>query len=489
MEIVLVVLIVQGLLGAADTLWHHELTARLPSSPTAREELALHALREAIYAVVFLTLPWLRWDGALAVLLGLLFAAELVITLKDFLVEDRSRRLPPSERVLHTVMAVSLGLLLATLAPVLIQGFAQPTGFTTQSHGLLSWVATVLGLGVLAWAVRDGLAATRRIAEPVRESAAPSGRTVLITGATGFIGGPLVDRLTARGDRVLVLVRDDLAARLRWPAPVTVLRSLDDLPAETRIDAIVNLAGGPVVAGPWTQGRRKSLLASRLVTTGQVLSLIERLERCPAVLINASAVGFYGDRGVEVLADDAAAGTGFMAELCGRWEAEAVKAEALGLRVCRMRLGMVFDWSGGPLPMLAMPARFGGAAILGHGRQWAPWIHLQDVLGLIQTAIADSRYAGPINAVAPDLVTQEAMTRALARRFAMPCWLRVPAWPLKLALGEMSDLFLASQKVEPKTLAILGFNFVHPTLESALQAPLPEGEEGTRRVSGGEVRV
>ncbi len=473
MTAVLILLACQGVLGAIDTLWHHEATARLPSSPTARQELVLHGLREAIYAVVFLTLPWWRWEGWLAGVLAMLLAIEIVITLQDFLLEDRTRRLPPSERVLHTVMAIGYGALLALLAPVLLNWAGRPTGLAFESHGVLSWICTALGLGVLAWTVRD-LAAGVRPAEGGVRPAAASGRTVLVTGATGFIGAPLTARLLARGDRVVVLARDDVAARLRWP-DATVVRSLAELPSDMRIEAIVNLAGAPVVAGPWTQARRRVLLAGRIETTRAVNALTARLERRPAVIVGASAVGFYGDRGEEPLDEAAPAGRGFMADLVRLWEAEQSRVD--GVRVCRLRLGMVFDWSGGPLPSLALPARLGAGAVLGSGRQFAPWIHLEDALRLIETALVDARYVGPINAVAPEQVTQAELTRALAWRLRRPCWARIPAWPLRLMLGEMSDLFLAGQRVEPDRLRALGFRWSRPLLADALE-PAEPGRAG-----------
>lgn len=470
MTAVLILLCVQGILGAIDTLWHHEATAKLPSSPTARQELVLHGLREAVYAVIFLTLPWLRWEGWLAWVLAVLLAVEIVITMQDFLLEDRTRKLPPTERVLHTVMAIGYGGLLALLVPVLVDWSTRPTGFTVEGHGALSWAATALGVGVLVWTVRD-LAAGTRPAEHAAPAGAPSGRTVLVTGATGFIGSALVDRLIADGDRVVALVRDEVAARLRWPRRVMLVRGLGEIPREMRIDAIVNLAGAPVVGAPWSQARRRRLLASRVETTRAVAALVARLERKPAVVVNASATGFYGDRHDERLGEASPAGGGFMADLVRLWEAEQAGIERG--RICSLRFGMVFDWRGGPMPLLALPARFGLAAILGNGRQWAPWIHLEDALRLIETALRDTRYAGPINAVAPDLVTQGELTRALAWTFRAPQWLRVPAWPLRLLLGEMSDLFLAGQRVEPDRLRALGFQWTLPTLPEALERGEP----------------
>ncbi len=484
MTLVLTLLILQGLLGAADTLIHHELGAALPDRPGARRELALHALREAIYAVIFLTLPWLDWQGALAAALLALLLIELVITLTDFIEEDRTRRLAASERVLHTIMAIGFGVLLMALAPVLLAWSERPTGFAPEGHGLLSWAASAIGLGVLAWAIRDSLACLGFTPPTPRPGVRPSGLTVLVTGATGFIGRALVERLNARGDRVIVLVRDLLAGRSQFGDRALVVDTLDLIGSEARLDAVVNLAGAPVIAGPWTKGRRRVLLGSRLAVTGAVLGLIERLQHKPAVLVSASATGFYGDRGQDELDEVSAPRPGFMSELCRRWEEEAWLAEAWGVRVCRLRLGMVFASGGGPLPMLSLPVRFGLGAVLGSGRQWAPWIHLQDSLDLIERALDDPRYEGPINAVAPEAVTHEAMTKAIAGTLRRPLFLRVPAAPMRLALGEMSDLFLASQKVAPARAQALGFEFRYPTLGEALNEALGDGKRRPAAVNG-----
>lgn len=467
MTVVIVLMLIQGALGALDTLWHHELEVGLPGKPHARSELLLHAAREAIYALVFLTLAWTTWDGLFATLLAGLLLVEIGITLADFVLEDRTRKLPPSERVLHTVMAIGFGLILARLAPELWIWAQRPTGFTAVSYGWLSWVMTAVGVGVAAWAVRDGLAAAGPAPAPAAIGRR-SGRTVLITGATGFIGKALVADRLRRGDRVLALSRDAVAARLQFGPAVTVVENLDLLPAETRIDIVVNLAGASVAGGPWTPARRRQLLGGRLTTTRAVVRLADRLERRPAVLISASAVGFYGDRGEERLAETAGPAPGFMSALCQAWEAEARKAEPLGVRVCRLRLGLVLDWSGGLLPVLALPARFGLGAVPGDGRSWAPWIALEDVIGVIDAAIVDSRYEGAINGVAPDRVTQGELTRSVAWALRRPQFLAVPGWLLKAGLGEMSDLLLASQKVEPARLVQLDFGFVRPTLPQVL---------------------
>jgi uncharacterized protein (TIGR01777 family) len=468
MTAVLIAMIVQGLMGALDNFWHHEFSLGLPARVSARREIALHSAREGIYGLMYLTLAWVAWQGVWAWVLMALIAAEVIITLADFIEEDQTRRLPHTERVLHTLLAIGFGIIIALFAPILLDWTRLDTGFAGQSQGLLSLVSTVFGVGVLAWSVRNAIAAFSHRGAQVPRQAQPSGRTVLITGATGFIGGDLVDQCLAKGDRVAVLSRDLLTARARFGPDVLVFDSLDQVPADMVIDAIVNLAGGPVIAGPWTKGRRRSLMASRINTTRNLNRLVARLQRKPAVLVNGSAVGFYGDRGETLLTEASLPGEGFMADLCHDWEVEALRLRDHGVRVCTLRLGMVFDWSGGPLPMLTLSNLFGLGIVFGSGRQGLPWIHRDDVLRLIEVAISDARYDGPINAVAPDLLTQGEFAALLARVTGRPLFLTAPAWPMRAVLGEFSDLFLASQKVVPQRLQAFGFRYAWPRLEPLL---------------------
>jgi len=467
MTTVLILLLIQGAMGALDTLWHHELGG-LPGRTSARFEIGLHGLREAIYAVVFLTLGWVAWNGALAFVLAGLFLVEVGITLTDFVEEDRTRRLAPTERVLHTLMAIMFGVILAAFAPVLIGWSRAPSGFAVADHGLLGWAMTAFGLGVAGWAVRDGIAAFGPRPQPAPTVAA-SGRTVLITGATGFIGSALVGDRQAKGDRVIVLARDILAARARFPGAL-VVDDLGQVPAETRIDAIINLAGASTIGGLWTKARKARLLGSRLAVTDAVLALVGRLARKPAVLLNASAVGFYGDRADERLSEMGGPERGrFLSDCCRLWEARAATAADAGVRVALMRFGMVFDWNGGPLPMLALPARFGMGVVMGAGRQRFPWIHLDDVVRAVDFVIAEPACAGPLNFTAPQDVTQGEFAHALAASLRRPQWMGVPAVLLRAGLGDFADLFLASQRAQPARLLAMGFRFARPDLASALQ--------------------
>jgi uncharacterized protein (TIGR01777 family) len=489
MNAVFAILAVQALLGGFDNLWHHELHARLPQRAGARRELALHAAREAIYGVVFLGLAWTQWHGLLALLLGALLAAELVITLADFLEEDRSRRLPPFERVLHTVLAVTYGVFLATLAPHLVAWAAAPTGFAWTPHGAVSAAFTACAIALFAWSARNATAVQR-----LRGGACPSDgqcrparrecgvtrhdhlipAAVLVTGATGFIGRALVGALQRDGVRVIALSRDLAQARATFGADVWVVDRLDAIPPETRIDAVVNLAGSRVLGLPWTAARRRDLLASRVDVTAAVVELMRRLEQAPRALVSASAVGFYGaspNASFEPRDEGAPPRPGqFQSDLCAAIEHEARRAEALGVRVVRLRFGVVLGNADGAYPMLALASRLGLGAVLGSGRQPAPWIHLDDAVGLIRLALADGGLAGPVNAVAPQVPTQAGFTRALAASFGRRAWLRVPHAPMRLALGEMAELLLEGQNAVPAAALAAGYRFRHATLESALAA-------------------
>lgn len=297
-------------------------------------------------------------------------------------------------------------------------------------------------------------------------------RVVLVTGATGFIGRTLVAQLRRDGIGVIALARDAPRARATLGADVRVVDSLAAIPAATRLEAVVHLAGARVLGLPWTAARRATLLASRLAVTAALLELMRRLEQPPQVLVAASAVGFYGASpagSFEPLDEHSPARPGqFQSDLCVAIEDGARRAEPLGVRVVRMRFGVVLGRGDGAYPMLARSSRLGLGAVLGSGRQPAPWIHLDDAVALIRFALAEPRLAGPVNAVAPDTRTQADFARAMAASFGRRAWLRVPAAPLRCALGEMSELLLEGQNVLPKAALAAGFRFRHPTLGDAL---------------------
>ena len=458
MTTVLIMLTIQSLLGAFDNLWHHEITEDLTHKPSARGELMLHTVREFIYGVIFASVAWLRWEGSWAYVLVGIMAVEIVITLWDFVIEDQTRKLPAFERVLHTVLAINFGAILAVWMPELLRWSAAPTALATTSYGIWSWIMTAFGIGVFVWGIHD-LKAVVRLGVPTwqrhpmrrGDNAAP--RTILITGATGFIGR--------------ALTRDPVKAADLFGPLVEIIERLDMIPTARRIEAIVNLAGEPLAGGLWTRARKQRFLESRLGVTREILKLIRRLETRPEALINGSAIGYYGDRGDEALTETNLPRPIFMSDLCRQWEALAEQATGLGVRVCRLRIGLVLGTDGGAAQPLALTTRFGLGTIMGNGKQVVSWIHLDDLIRLTLFALDRVDLAGPINAVAPQPVTHGAFMRQLGRTLHRPVLLHVPGLILRLGLGDLSGLFLASQRVVPQRALAAGFTFLYPEIEAA----------------------
>jgi uncharacterized protein len=474
MDRVLLLLAVQGAMGAFDTLYHHEVSERLTWRCLAAGELRIHGVRNLLYAVLFIALAWSEWHGPLALMLAAVMAAELVLTLADFLVEDRTRDLPPSERVTHTLLAINYGAVLAAFAPELWRWAALPPRIGFGGHGALSWIATAFGGAVLLWGVRDltragTLARTERAPAPALGAVLGGRLAILVTGGTGFIGSRLAEMLADAGHRVTVLTRDARRGR-KFRGRVTLIENLATLGRDTPFDAIVNLAGEPVAGGRWTPARRQQLIDSRLVATRAVVKLIARSRKKPAVLVSSSAAGFYGLDDEASFAEDAAGGSAFTHELCAAWEKEALAAEQHGVRVCLLRTGIVLGAEGGALARMLLAFEFGLGGRMGGGRQWMSWIHLDDLVGLIIHAIAVETVVGAINGTAPAPVRNADFAHALGRALHRPALLPVPGFVLRLALGQLADeVLLGGQRVLPKKAEETGYQFLYPTLEQALK--------------------
>jgi hypothetical protein len=276
---------------------------------------------------------------------------------------------------------------------------------------------------------------------------------ITISGASGFIGRHLMKRLAEAGHAPRALSRH---------AP----------PAESlrEADVVIHLAGEPI-AQRWTAEAKRRIRESRVAGTRSLVEALATLPRRPEALICASAIGYYGSRGDEILTESSAPGSGFLPELCVAWEKEAQAAEALGMRVVRVRTGVVLDARGGALQRMLPPFRIGVGGRLGSGRQWMSWIHLEDLAGLFQLAV-ESRVRGPLNGVAPYPVTNSDFTRELARALRRPAVFPIPEFALKLLFGEMADVLLASQRVAPGAAQAAGFRFRFPQLAPALAALL-----------------
>lgn len=286
---------------------------------------------------------------------------------------------------------------------------------------------------------------------------------VLVTGGTGLVGRPACAALRAAGHDVTVVSREPG----RVPARAIGWDALGAAMPET--DAIVNLAGDSIAGGRWTDARKAEIRRSRIEGTRALVQAIAASESRPKVLVSASAVGYYGDRGDEPLDETAAPGTDFLARVCVAWEAEARRAEELGLRVARLRLGVVLAPDGGAIASMLLPFRAGLGGPLGSGKQWMSWVHRDDVVGLITEAVASETYAGAVNVTAPNPVTNKDFTRALAHAVHRPGFLPVPGVGLRLLLGEMASMLLRGQRVLPTVAQRAGYAWHQPELPAALE--------------------
>ncbi len=296
--------------------------------------------------------------------------------------------------------------------------------------------------------------------------------TVAVTGASGLVGDALCSLLSTGGHKVLRLVRkpgtDDEGTAFWDPASGAI-----DASALEGVDAVVHLAGENIAAGRWTAARKRAILESREAGTRLLASTLAGLTQKPKVLVSASAIGWYGDRGDEILPEEAAPGEGFLADVCRAWEDATGPAEAAGIRTVNLRIGVVISAAGGALATMLPPFRAGVGGVLGPGSQYMSWIGLDDVLGAILHAIATPSLAGPVNATAPTPATNRELTKTLGRVLGRPTVAPVPAFAARLLFGEMGDaLLLASTRVVPGKLLASGYEFRHPALEEALRHTL-----------------
>ncbi|MBZ0158595.1 MAG: TIGR01777 family oxidoreductase [bacterium] len=295
---------------------------------------------------------------------------------------------------------------------------------------------------------------------------------VLITGSTGFVGSALVPFLATGGHRVTRLVRatpEHGIAEVQWDPEAGII----DTARLEGLDAVVHLAGENIAAGRWTAEKKVKIRDSRVGGTRLLCDSLAGLKQPPKVLVCASAIGYYGDRGDEVLTEESTLGSGFLAEVCREWEAAAKSAVQKGIRVVHLRFGMVASATGGALAKLLPPFKMGLGGVLGTGNQYISWIALDDLLGVIAHALTTEALQGPVNAVTPNPVTNQEFTRTLGRILGRFTLFPIPATAAHLAFGEMADeVLLASQRVQPTRLLATGYRFRYPDLEGALRHSL-----------------
>ena len=462
-------MILQTLMGAFDTLYHHEMVVALPRQAGARLELAIHSARALLYAVIFAGLAWFEWHGLLIVAVIGIVMIEVLLTLWDFVIEDRSRLLPASERITHTLLAINGGAAFVLLATTLPDWQQQPTGLMSADYGWRSWFLTVGAVGVALSGLRDGHAAwqIQRLYLALKLDLGGHQR-LLISGGTGFIGAALCRELLQQGHEITLLSRRPLAAVIQFGGRVTAVRDTQQLSPDQQFDAVINLAGAPVVGPRWNAARKRVLLSSRIDASTQLLRFVQHARHRPDVWIQASATGIYGNPRTPDISEDSPVGDGFAAELCQQWERSTEALQQLGIRRVILRFGLVFGRSGGALPMMILPYRFGLGAVLGSGDQRVSWIHIEDLLRLMALAIRDPAVNGVINAVAPDCPSQRQFATAVAQQLQRPLLLSLPANLLRYLLGDMAGLFINGPGIVPQHLIERRFEYRFPTLRSAL---------------------
>ncbi len=297
-----------------------------------------------------------------------------------------------------------------------------------------------------------------------------SEKRLLITGGSGFIGSRLVPVLSGLGYAVTVLTRTPEKTAQQFNQTVLAINQLDELTDTDVFDVVINLAGQGIAGKRWTPGIKKQLRDSRIITTKKLINYLQTVERKPELLISGSAAGYYGDQGEKFIDEQMSGDSSFSSKLCLDWEHEAQRAEAVGIRTCYLRTGIVLGKNGGALSKMLPAFKLGLGGPMGNGQQWMSWIHIDDLIGILLHIINNKDIKGAVNGTAPNPVTNKVFSSTLAGVLKRPAFLPMPAFVLKLMLGEMAqELLLSGQRVMPKKMLDAAYDFQYADLENALR--------------------
>jgi uncharacterized protein (TIGR01777 family) len=290
---------------------------------------------------------------------------------------------------------------------------------------------------------------------------------LLITGGSGFIGSALSSRLLKDGHKLVVLTRHPDAIKPQ----IKSISDFEQLGSDDIFDVVINLAGEPIANKRWNDQHKRQILNSRIGTTEKLITYLTKIERKPQLLISGSAIGYYGiDRTNDVIDENSVSDDSFSSQLCQQWEASALKAEALGIRTCLLRTGIVLGKNGGALSKMLPPFKMALGGTIGHGKQWMPWIHLDDLIGIILQCISNDSLKGPINGTSPNPVINEEFTKKLGAALKRPTILPMPEIIVKLLMGQMGEeLLLAGKRILPVKVLDTGYEFEYKKLEQALK--------------------
>lgn len=300
---------------------------------------------------------------------------------------------------------------------------------------------------------------------------------ILITGGTGFIGSALSRELSNSGHKVIITSRRKTPPKLenieivRWDIQTPLSSEI-----MSSIDAVINLAGESLISGRWTKKRKERIMSSRVNTTRLLVESIKNANPKPKVLISASAVGYYGPHGDEYVTEDALPASDFLAGVCKAWEKEALRAQESGVRVVITRFGIVLESDGGALSKMAIPFKFFLGGHLGSGQQWFSWVHREDIIGFMKYALENESVSGHFNLTSPQPVTNKELCSALGKALNRPSWFHVPAFMIKLTLGEVGKVLLTGQRVLPEKALKAGYKFKYPEINEALRVIFEKGK-------------